>query len=159
MSIVIRTLVIYVYLYLLLRSLGKRELGELNAFELLLLVVLGDLIQQGVTGEDESLTGAILAVSTIALVILVTSYLSFRSRPVRSVIEGVPSIVVRNGRFVDDVIRIERITHDEILDAARRHGIRDLADVDIAILEPGGDFSFLPDGPTAPPAGGSDAAV
>lgn len=153
MEIVARSLIVYVFLWLLLRALGKRELGEMSAFELLLLVVLGDLVQQGVTQEDQSVTGALLAIGTIAMFVIATSYLSFRSPRNRRALEGVPTVVVHNGRFLDDVIRIERITHDEILDAARAHGIRDIATVDIGILEPGGRFTFLPSDPAA------DAAI
>lgn len=143
MGIVVRSLIIYTLLWLLLRALGKRELGELNAFELLLLIVLGDLVQQGVTQEDMSVTGAILAVATIAMFIIATSYLSFRSPRARVALEGIPAVIIRNGRFVDEVIRIERVTHDQILDAARQHGIRDISSVDIGVLEVDGKFSFL----------------
>jgi uncharacterized membrane protein YcaP (DUF421 family) len=150
-EIVIRALVVYVLLWILVRAVGKRELGELTAFELLLLVVLGDLVQQGVTQEDYTVTGALLSVSTIALVVVASSYVSFRFRKPREVIENLPALVVRDGRFQDDVIRVERITHDEILDAARQKGIVDLRDVEVGILENDGRFSFLlHQAPTAP---------
>lgn len=150
MDVVIRSLVVYLLLWLLLRALGKRELGEITAFELLLLVVTGDLVQQGITGEDYSMTGSLLAVGTISLFILATSYLSFRSRRSRDALEGLSAVVVRGGRFVDEVIRLERVTHDEILEAARAKGIRDLAAVDVGILEADGKFSFVLAGAALP---------
>jgi len=142
-EIVVRSLVIYVFLWLLLRALGKRELGEMSAFELLLLVVLGDIVQQGITQQDYSATSAMLAAGTIGLFILATSYVTFRSRHARDLFEGLPSVVVRSGRFVDEVIDVERLTHDEVLESARQRGIRDLQDVEVAILEPDGRLSFV----------------
>jgi uncharacterized membrane protein YcaP (DUF421 family) len=143
MEIIIRTTVIYFFLWMLTRGLGKRELAEMAAFELLLLMVVGDLIQQGVTQEDTSITGAILAVGTIGAWILVFSWLSYRFRPARHLIEGVPVIVVRDGRPIEPALRLERVTLDEVLESARNQGIANLRDVQLAILEPSGKFSFL----------------
>jgi uncharacterized membrane protein YcaP (DUF421 family) len=143
MEIIVRATVIYFFLWFLTRSLGKRELAEMTAFELLLLVVVGDLIQQGVTQEDMSITGAVLAVGTIGIWILAFSWLSFRSRPARNLIEGVPVVVVRDGRPVEPALRLERVTLDELLESARDQGISNLRDIQLAILEPSGKFSFL----------------
>lgn len=143
MEIVVRATVIYFFLWLLTRSLGKRELAEMTAFELLLLVVVGDLIQQGVTQEDMSITGAVLAVGTIGLWILLFSWLGYRSKGTREVIEGVPVVVVRDGRPLEAALHLERVVLDEVLESARNQGISNLRDIDIAILEPDGKFSFL----------------
>jgi uncharacterized membrane protein YcaP (DUF421 family) len=143
MEIVLRATAIYFFLWALTRGLGKRELAEMTAFELLLLVVVGDLIQQGVTQEDTSVTGAVLAVGTIGVWILVFSWLSFRYRPMRNVIEGVPVVVVRDGRPVEPALKLERVTLDELLESARNQGISNLRDISVAILEPSGQFSFL----------------
>ena len=104
---------------------------------------MGDLIQQGVTQEDMSVTGAALAVGTLAFWILVFSYLTFRFRGLRRGLEGAPIIVVRNGRPLDEVLRMERVTLDEVKEEARNQGIADLDDVEIGVLEPDGRFSFL----------------
>jgi len=143
MEIVVRATVIYFFLWALTRGLGKRELAEMTAFELVLLMVMGDLIQQGVTQEDTSITGAVLAAGTIGLWILTFSWLGYRFRPARSLIEGVPVVVVRNGRPVEPALRIERVTLDELLESARNQGISNLRDISIGILEPSGQFSFL----------------
>ena len=143
MDIVVRATVIYLFLWMLTRALGKRELSEMTAFELLLLVVVGDLIQQGVTQEDFSVTGAMLAVGTIAAWISIFSYLGWRFRPARNLIEGVPVVVVRDGRPIEPALHLERVTLDELLESARNQGIGNLADVELAILEPSGQFSFL----------------
>ena len=143
MEIVLRATAIYVFLWVVARGVGKRELSEMTAFELILLVTMGDLIQQGATQEDMSITGAMLAVGTLAFWILVFAYLSWRFRPLRPALEGVPVVVIREGRPLDQVLRIERVTLDEVCEAARNQGITDLADVEIGVLEPDGKFSFL----------------
>jgi uncharacterized membrane protein YcaP (DUF421 family) len=143
MEIIIRTSVVYLFLWLLTRALGKRELGEMTAFELLLLVTMGDLIQQGVTQEDTSVTGAMLAVGTLAMWILAVSWAAFRWKGMRRVLEGAPVIVVRHGKPLLPALRLERVTLEEVLEAARAQGISNLRDVDLAILEPDGRFSFI----------------
>jgi uncharacterized membrane protein YcaP (DUF421 family) len=145
MEIVIRASVIYFLIWILLRAMGKRELAEMSAFELVLLVTIGDLVQQGVTQEDYSITGAFLAIGTLGFWILVWSYASFRFKGTRGVIEGYPVIVVHDGQVQQEALRIERVTLDELLDAAREQGISDLRHVRFGVLEAGGKFSFLTD--------------
>lgn len=143
MEIIIRATAVYLFLWLLARGVGKRELAELSAFELILLVTMGDLIQQGVTQEDMSVTGAFLAVGTLAFWIMVFAYLSFRFGGLRRGLEGVPAIVVRDGRPLDEVLRLERVSLDEVKEEARNQGIADLGEVQIGVLEADGRFSFL----------------
>lgn len=143
MEIIVRATAIYFFLWMLTRALGKRELAEMTAFELLLLVVVGDLIQQGVTQEDMSVTGAILSVGTIGVWILIFSWLGWRFPRARKMIEGVPVVVVRDGRPIEPALRLERVTLDELLESARNQGISNLRDIQLAILEPSGKFSFL----------------
>ncbi|MGI8810360.1 MAG: DUF421 domain-containing protein [Acidimicrobiales bacterium] len=143
MEIIVRATIIYFVLWALARGVGKRELSEMTAFELILLVTMGDLIQQGATQEDMSLTGATLAVGTLAMWILAFAYLSWRFRSARSILEGVPVVVIHRGQPLDEVLAIERLTLEEVCEAARNQGITDLAEVDIGVLEPDGKFSFL----------------
>jgi uncharacterized membrane protein YcaP (DUF421 family) len=142
-EIVIRTVIIFVFILLLTRAIGRKELSELTAFELILLVTIGDLIQQGVTQEDQSLTGAILAVGTIGLLIVCLSYASFRWRGLRRFVRGLAVVVVRDGRPVEEAMRIERLTTDDVIESAREQGIDDLGKVKLAVLEPDGKFSFI----------------
>jgi uncharacterized membrane protein YcaP (DUF421 family) len=143
MEIVVRASVIFFVLWGITRALGKRELSQLSAFELVLLVAMGDLVQQGVTQNDHSMTGAALAVSTITIWILVLSYASFRSRRLASIFEGTPSVVFRDGTPLEPVLKAQRLTLEEIEEAARAQGIEDLREVKIAVLEPGGKLSFI----------------
>jgi uncharacterized membrane protein YcaP (DUF421 family) len=143
MEIVVRATVIFFFLWSLTRGMGKRELSQMTAFELLMLVTVGDLVQQGVTQEDMSVVGAMLSVGTIAFWVLVFSYLAFRFRRSRDVLEGVPVVIVRDGQVLDEFIAAERLTIEEIKEAARNQGIDNLREVKLGILEPDGKLSFL----------------
>jgi uncharacterized membrane protein YcaP (DUF421 family) len=143
MEIMIRATVIFFFLWLLARGVGKRELAELTAFELIMLVTLGDLVQQGVTQEDMSITGAMIAVGTIGAWILVFSFSSFRWPKTRPVLEGLPVVILRDGELVLEALRLERVTIDEVKESARNQGISDLTDIVIGVLEPDGRFSFI----------------
>ena len=143
MDIVWRAAAVYAFLFLFTRALGKRELVEMSAFEMIVLVTIGDLVQQGVTQEDYSVTGAVLAVSTFGFLSLAGSVVAFRSRRARQVLEGRPVIVVHQGKWFDEALRTERLTRDEVMEAARNEGIGDLVDVRIGVLEPDGKFSFV----------------
>ncbi len=149
MEIVIRAVAVYAILWVLLRAMGKRELAEMTAFELVILVVLGDIIQQGVTQEDMSVTGAALAVSTMGLLAVATSVVGHRWRGSRAVLEGRPSLVVRDGEVFDEVLHRQRIPREELDEAARKRGIADLGAIRWGILETDGTFSFLEDGATS----------
>ena len=143
MEIVIRASVMFVFLWVVTRVVGKRELGQLSSFELVLLVTMGDLVQQGVTQEDYSVTGAFLTVGTFALLSVALSYISWRFPRSRRALEGQPVVVVRHGELQHDMMRLERLTDTELFEAARKEGIRDLADVDLAVLENDGSLSFF----------------
>lgn len=153
MEIVFRATILYFFVFVLVRSLGKRELSEISAFELLLLVTMGDLIQQGVTQEDYSVTGAMLAVGTMGVWVLVFSFTSFKSKGARRVLEGVPLIVVKDGRPIESVLHNERIPLDDLFDAAREQGIGNLQDITVGVLEPDGKFSFITQTGHRPPGG------
>lgn len=143
MDTVVRSAVIFTFLYLFTRALGKRELAEMSAFELIVLVTLGDLVQQGVTQEDYSMTGAVLAVSTFGFLSIAMSYVVFRWRSTQTLLEDAPVLVVRDGRLLDEPMKLERLTEDEVMEAARGQGIRDIAEVSYGVLEADGKFSFV----------------
>jgi uncharacterized membrane protein YcaP (DUF421 family) len=142
-EIVIRASVIFFFLLVLTRGLKKRTLADMAPFEMLLLVTLGDIVQQGVTQEDFSLTGAVLATSTLAFWITVLSWATWRWRRIGRVVDGVPLVIVQDGKPRDDVLALERLPLDELHEAARQEGIDDLAKVRLAILEPSGRISFI----------------
>jgi uncharacterized membrane protein YcaP (DUF421 family) len=161
MEIVIRATVIYWFLWLVMRASGKRELAQMSPFDLVLLVTMGDLVQQAVTQEDFSLVGAFISVGTLALWVTTFSYVSYKSRLARIALGGEPVTMVEDGHAKDDALRVERVTHEDLAEAARNHGIGDLASIRLAVLEPDGKFSFVPVSlPTdEPPEGASDGSV
>jgi uncharacterized membrane protein YcaP (DUF421 family) len=109
-----------------------------------LLIVLGDALQQGLTQDDYSVTGAMIAVSTIALMQVGLSYVGFRFRRLRPVLEGEPIVIVQDGHVIERNLRRDRITLDEVLEEARQQQIGSLDDVAWALLESNGKISFLP---------------
>ena len=144
MDIVMRAFVIFAFIYFLFRIMGHRELGSLEPFDLIVLVVIGDLVQQGVTQDDYSLTGAVLAVSTVVLLTVFVSWLSFRVPLLRPLLDGKPLVLVEDGRAIDRNLRRERITIEELAAQARMQQIASIADVRWAVLETSGSISFIP---------------
>lgn len=143
MEIVVRALVVYVLLFVILRAMGKRERSQRTAFELVLLVTIGDVVQQGVTQEDKSITGAVLAVGTMVCLVVATSVVAARWPGGAAVLDGVPVVGFGTGTSSSRPWGSERLTIDEIQEAARRQGIGDLSTVELCVLEPDGSLSFL----------------
>ena len=119
MDLVVRAAVAFLFVYLLTRVIGRRELSSMQPFDLIMLVMIGDLVQQGVTQNDFSVTGALLVGSTIALMTVAVSYTSFRFPRLRPVLDGEPVIVVEDGEPIDRNLRRNRITLEELAAAAR----------------------------------------
>jgi uncharacterized membrane protein YcaP (DUF421 family) len=143
MDIVGRGVVVFLFLYLLMRVLGRRELSTLEPFDLILLIILGDAVQQGLTQDDYSLTGAMLAVGTIGILQLVTSYVNFRFPRLRTLLDGQPIVILQDGKPIEKNLRRERLTVDDLADAARKGGIAKLDDVAWAVMETSGTISFI----------------
>jgi uncharacterized membrane protein YcaP (DUF421 family) len=145
-DIVIRAVVLFVFVWFVTRAVGRRELSTLEPFDLILLVVLGDLIQQGVTQNDFSVTGAVLAGGTMAAMTVLFSYMSFRFPRAAPILEGDPVILVEHGRHLDRNLRRNRITREELAAQARLNQIAHIEDVEWAVLETSGQISFIPKG-------------
>ncbi|MFN2627925.1 MAG: DUF421 domain-containing protein [Gaiellaceae bacterium] len=143
MDIVLRAAIAFFFVFLLTRIVGRRELGTLEPFDLILLIVLGDLVQQGVTQSDYSVTGMVFAGGTMALLAVCVSYASFRFPRLRPVLEGEPIIVVQNGKVLEPNLKRERLTVEELAQEARLQQIASLDDVSWGILEKNGQISFI----------------
>ena len=143
MDLVFRAAVVFEFVFLVTRIVGRRQLSQLEPFDLILLVVIGDLVQQGVTQSDESVTGALIVISTIALLSVAVSWVSFRWRKIRLVTEGEPIVLVQNGQVIARNMRRERITREDIEEEARQQQITSLADLRWAILEDDGRISCI----------------
>ena len=143
MDIVARATVGFLVLFLLLRVLGRRELSSMEPFDLILLIVVGDLIQQGVTQSDMSLTGSLLAIGTFAVLSVFASWLVFRFRRLRKVLDAEPLIILQDGKLIEHNLKHERLTVEEVAAAARQQQIASLDDVAWAVLEGNGRISFI----------------
>jgi uncharacterized membrane protein YcaP (DUF421 family) len=143
MELVLRTVVVYVLLWAVIRATGKRELSELGPFDLVLLIVLGDVVQQAVTQEDMSITGGLIVLATMGVIVIAIGELIRRSSRARRIVEGQPTTVVQDGTVQQEAMHIERLPMADLLEAARSKGIEDLSSVRYAILEPNGRFSFI----------------
>jgi uncharacterized membrane protein YcaP (DUF421 family) len=143
MDLVIRAAVVFFFIFLITRISGRRELSSLEPFDVILLVVLGDLVQQGITQSDESVTGTLIVISTITLLSVFVSWASFRSRVVRAVSEGEPIVLVQDGKLIERNLRRERLTRRDIEEEARAQQITSIGDIRWAILEDGGSISVI----------------
>lgn len=143
MEIVVRAAIVFVLLFVILRVMGKRELSEMSAFELVVLIVLGDLVESGIVRDDDSITGGMLAVGTFVLLGVLLSWFTWRFRSSRDLLDGAPTVVVRDGKILDDVAEYERLPFEELYEAMRGQGIRSVGEVDLGVLEPDGSFSFF----------------
>jgi uncharacterized membrane protein YcaP (DUF421 family) len=144
MDLALRAIFLYAFVVLMMRVTGRRELSTLSAVDLVLLIILGDAIQQGLTQDDYSVTGAVIVVSTIAALQVGTSYLSFRSRRARRVLEGDPIVILQDGKLIERNLRRERLTEDEVAEEMRAQQIASVEDVEWGILETNGTMSFIP---------------
>jgi uncharacterized membrane protein YcaP (DUF421 family) len=143
MDIVLRGVVAFFFVLFVTRVVGRRELSSMQPFDLILLVMIGDLVQQGVTQNDFSVTGLLLAAGTIAALTVLVSYASFKVPRLRPVLDGEPVIVLERGEPIRRNLDRNRITVDELRAAARRNGYGSLDEVEWAVLETGGQISFI----------------
>jgi len=143
MDIVLRAAFAYAFITFLLRIVGRRELSSMGPSDLILLVVMGDLIQNGVTQSDYSVTGVVLATSTIGICAMLTSLLVFKSKRASRIIQGRPIIIVQDGRPIQDNMRSERLTLDDVMEEARGQQIERIDEVKWAVLEASGQITFI----------------
>jgi uncharacterized membrane protein YcaP (DUF421 family) len=143
MDLVLRAIVVFAFVLILTRVIGRRELASLAPFDLILLIILGDALQQGLTQDDYSVTGAILVVGTLAILQVATSWITFRFPFTRRALEGEPLIVIEDGKPIERNLKRERLTVEELTESARMHEIASLDEVRWAVLERNGELSFI----------------
>jgi uncharacterized membrane protein YcaP (DUF421 family) len=143
MEIVVRAAVIFIFLWIITRAVGRSSLGELSTFQLLLYVTMGDLVQQAITQQDYSVTAGILAVSTFALMTVVFGWVNWRFARTRPLLHGLPLVIVKDGEPQLAAMARERMTLTDLYSMARQQGVGNLSDVYIAVLETDGKVSFF----------------
>jgi uncharacterized membrane protein YcaP (DUF421 family) len=144
MDLVLRALVLFAAVYLLLRVIGRRELAQMEPFDFILLIVLGDAIQQGLTQDDYSVTGALIVITSIAAIQAGVGYAAFHSRGFRRIVEGEPVVLVEDGRIIEKNLRRARIAPEELAEEARLSKLTSIQDIAWAVLETSGKVSIIP---------------
>jgi uncharacterized membrane protein YcaP (DUF421 family) len=138
----IRAAAVYTLILVVIRALGKRTVGSFSAFDLLVAVMLGDLVGEIIYGDVEFVKG-IVAILTLAGLSALNVCVSVSNRRVRTLLEGQPTIIVRNGELLDARMRAERLNMDEVMAMLRLQGVQDLREVRLATVEPDGELSVL----------------
>lgn len=146
---VLRPILVYVFLIVGLRLAGKRELAQLNPFDLVVLLTLSNTVQNAIIGNDNSVLGGLIGASTLLLVNYAVVGLAFKYQRLGEVIEGGPDHLIVKGKVQEDRLVVEKITREELEAAARKQGFASLKGVDQAILYPGGTFCFIGKVPSA----------
>ena len=141
-ELMLRVIIVYAAVYLLLRVVGKKHVGELAPFDLVVLLLLSECVQNALVGDDKSVTGGLLAATTLFGISQLVGYVAWRNKQAGRVLEGTPRVLVRHGRVLNDVLAREQITHSELLEALRREGCTSLVNVRYAVLENDGAITI-----------------
>ena len=142
-ELVIRSIAVYAFLIFILRISGKRQIGQLAPFDLVLLLILSNAVQNSMSGGDNSLIGGLLIASVLVGVNFIVGYATYKSKKLEALIEGRPQIVIHNGQLYEDVMAKCQLTHHELDAALRQAGCDRIADVRSAILENNGVISVI----------------
>lgn len=140
---VVRAASVYVFLLVTLRLTGKRQVGQLTPFDLVLLLILSNAVQNSMNGGDNSLLGGVILAVTLIVLNVVVGRLTTRNRKIERLIDGQPRVLISNGHVFQPVLLHEEITHDELMAALRRSGCEKIEDVRLAVLETNGGISVI----------------
>ena len=140
---VLRACAIYVLVMVLVRVSGKRAVGQFTPFDLVLLILIGNAVQNGINGGDDSLTGAAIMATTLIALNYGVAFVTSRNRKVEKFVEGVPVVLARNGKIFDHVLRRELVSREDFREALRMNGVEDVSEVELALLETNGSISVV----------------
>jgi uncharacterized membrane protein YcaP (DUF421 family) len=143
-ELVVRSIVVYIFLLALLRVTGKRQVGQLAPFDLVLLLVLSNAVQNSMNAGDNSLIGGLIAATTLIAVNYIVALLTFRNKRIEALVEGRPQVLIHNGKLFEGVMTDARMTHHELNAALRQAGCLSVDDVRCAMLENNGSISVIP---------------
>ena len=142
LDLIIRGIVVYLGLFVLLRFIGKKHVGELSPFDLVVLLVISETVDGSLIGDDHSLTGGLISAATLVVVVQLVGYFTWRFKTVEKFVDGLPRILVRHGHVCDDTLNGEQVTRSELLEALRREGHSSLTNVRFAVLETDGSITI-----------------
>ena len=140
---VLRACAIYVLVMVLIRVSGKRAVGQFTPFDLVLLILIGNAVQNGINGGDDSLTGAAIMATTLIALNYGIAFVTSRNRKVEKFVEGVPVVLARNGKLFDHVLRRDLVSREDFREALRMNGVEDVSEVELALLETNGSISVV----------------
>ena len=140
---VLRGIIIYVFLIILLRLTGKRQVGQLAPFDLVLLLVLSNAVQNAMNGGDNSVIGGMISAVTLVGVNWVVGVLTYRSKKLEALVEGRPDVLIRDGKLFQQTLERAKLTHHELMTALREAGCASIDDVRAALLENDGSISVI----------------
>ena len=143
LEVALRTTIIYVVVLIGLRLTGKREVGQMTPFDLVLLLLIANSVQNAMTGPDTSVTGGVMAAVTLLGINAVVSRLAWRHKKLRRWVEGTPTLLIHSGKILNEHLAKENVTPDSLRQALREHGVTDVAQVKLAVLEIDGSISVL----------------
>lgn len=143
LEIVLRTAIVYALILIGIRLTGKREIGQMTPFDLALLLLISNAVQNAMTGADTSVVVGVIAAVTLLVLNAIVTKIVWRYRKARKVIEGSPTLLVRNGKIIEEHLAKEKITVESLHQALREHGLVTLSDVSLAVLEIDGSISVL----------------
>lgn len=146
-ELIIRGLVIYVFLILALRLSGKRQIGQLAPFDLVLLLVLSNAVQNAMNGGDNSITAGIISAVTLMGINALVGWITYKSKKLERIVEGRAEILIHNGKLYSEILEREKLTHHEINTALRAAGCSCVSEVHYAILENTGQITVQPKKP------------
>lgn len=143
LELVTRAASIYLVLFLLFKVWGKKHLGEMAAFDFVILLIMSEAVQNSLVDDDKSIPGGLIVVATFMILTSIMNIISFKFRKAERFLEGTPKVIVRNGKIMDEVLKKERISLPELLESIREQGVLHLHDVGLAILEANGKVSVI----------------
>lgn len=142
-EIILRTAIVYFVILIGIRLTGKREIGQMTPFDLALLLLISNAVQNAMTGPDTSVSGGIVAAGTLLLLNAAVTRVVWKNRKVRRIVEGTPTLLIRHGKIIQEHLEKERVTVDALTQALREHGVASVDDVSLAVLEIDGSISVL----------------
>ncbi len=148
-ELVVRAVVVYAFLIVLLRITGKRQVGQLAPFDLVLLLVLSNAVQNSMNAGDNSLTGGLVSAATLVGINFLVGYFTYRSKKLEALVEGRPEVLVHNGKVFEQVMARLQLTHHELMASIRQNGCACIDDVHLAVIENNGSISVVPRQPGA----------
>jgi uncharacterized membrane protein YcaP (DUF421 family) len=140
-ELILRAVIVYAFILLLLRLIGKKHVGEMAPFDLVVLLILSESVQNALVADDTSVTGGLVVAATLFGASQLMGHVTWRSKKLARIFEGTPRVLIRNGRILNDVLAREQVTRSELLEAVRREGCTSPAKVRYAVLENDGSIT------------------